>query len=129
MNRQINRLEELPSEIIIQIFQNMSFAYDLYSSFFNLNSRFNSLLNYFGWKIDLTDPNLKQTRYTYLCLQVIPTITPANVTCLKISTDNLLGCARTYFKFNQFINLTTLTLICCGDRREFLSVPFLIFSN
>lgn len=44
MNDTISSIEQLPNELLIEIFEYIS-AYDLYHTFFNLNSRLNSIIN------------------------------------------------------------------------------------
>ncbi|CAF1482220.1 unnamed protein product [Adineta steineri] len=115
------RFEELPNEIIYEIFDYLS-AIDLLRCFFNLNSRFNKLLDQQLNKSHLDFRRISKVNFDYICEKYISSLVD-QITSIHLSDDNdtprqiKLFLTHDNFKLRQFIHLKSISLSCVQSRQ------------
>ncbi|CAF1459514.1 unnamed protein product [Adineta steineri] len=115
------RFEELPNEIIYEIFDYLS-AIDLLRCLFNLNSRFNKLLDQQLNKSHFDFRRISKVNFDYICEKYISSLVD-QITSIHLSDDNdtptqiKLFHTHDNFKLRQFIHLKSISLSCVQSKQ------------
>jgi hypothetical protein len=103
-------LESMPDEIFLEIFDYIS-GYDLISSFYNLNQRFNSIIHGIHFDLDLS--YVQQKTFLYICHYILPNFSQ-QIHSIKLSNKRTIDGINYYLeqiKSHQQEQVKSLVLI------------------
>ncbi|UJR11854.1 hypothetical protein I4U23_016034 [Adineta vaga] len=100
-------MESLPNELHLLIFLYLH-QFDIFHSFFNLNQRFQQMIEYYLCDIDLTQPSLSHKQFLLFIQKIIP-IQGSIVRSLKLTVKHNLSSLCPHI--HQLTGLQSLTII------------------